>query len=78
MTRRMLTTAAVLALAQATFAGGSHAQELATATFADGCFWCVEADFDHVPGGVETVSGYTGGTGHHEAVRIAYDPSRVS
>jgi peptide-methionine (S)-S-oxide reductase len=87
-----LTTAAVLALAEATLAGASHAQELATATVAGGCFWCVEADFDHVPGVVETVSGYTGGTvedptyeevvaggtGHHEAVRIAYDPSRVS
>jgi peptide methionine sulfoxide reductase MsrA len=34
----------------------------ATATFAGGCFWCVEADFDKVPGVVETVSGYTGGT----------------
>ncbi len=96
MTRTLLAAAvAALALAPAAFGGGTggaHAQELATATFAGGCFWCVEADFDHVPGVVETVSGYTGGTvkdpsyervsaggtGHREAVRIAYDPSRVS
>ena len=66
--------------------------ELATATFAGGCFWCVESDFDMVPGVVETVSGYTGGTtanptyrqvtaggtGHYEAVRIRYDPEKVS
>ena len=66
--------------------------KLATATFAGGCFWCVESDFDAVPGVVETISGYTGGTaadptykqvtaggtGHREAVQIRYDPKRVS
>ena len=91
MTRTLLAAAAALALAPAAL-GGVHAQELKTATFAGGCFWCVESDFDHVPGVVETVSGYTGGTvenptyeqvsaggtGHREAVRITYDPSRVS
>ena len=65
---------------------------LETAIFAGGCFWCVESDFDSVPGVVETVSGYTGGrtpnptyrevagkgTGHREAVRIKYDPAVVS
>lgn len=68
------------------------AQALETAIFAGGCFWCVEADFDKVPGVVETVSGYIGGTvknptykqvsrggtGHYEAVRIRFDPTRVS
>lgn len=63
-----------------------------TAIFAGGCFWCVESDFDHVPGVVETVSGYTGGhlkdptymdvvsetTGHREAVQITFDPSKVT
>ena len=66
--------------------------ELAVATFAGGCFWCVESDFDTVPGVVETISGYTGGTvdhptykqvseggtGHREAVQIRYDPKQVS
>lgn len=64
----------------------------AVATFAGGCFWCVEADFDKVPGVLSTTSGYTGGktpnptyqqvsakgTGHAEAVQIVFDPARVS
>ena len=64
----------------------------ATATFAGGCFWCIEAAFDRVRGVEETVSGYCGGhtddptyravcsgtTGHAEAVQIAYDPDTVS
>jgi peptide-methionine (S)-S-oxide reductase len=65
---------------------------LEIATFAGGCFWCVESDFDSVPGVTRTVSGYTGGhvdnpsykqvssdtTGHREAVQIYYDPQRVT
>jgi peptide-methionine (S)-S-oxide reductase len=65
----------------------------AVATFAGGCFWCVEEAFDKVPGVLSTVSGYTGGTvanptyeqvsglkntGHAEAVRVTYDPAKVS
>jgi len=64
----------------------------AVATFAGGCFWCVEADFDKVEGVLSTTSGYTGGrtpnptyqdvsrggTGHTEAVEIVYDPTKVS
>lgn len=59
---------------------------------AGGCFWCVESDFESVPGVIEAVSGYTGGstknptykevgrgkTGHFEAVQITYDSSKVS
>jgi peptide-methionine (S)-S-oxide reductase len=85
---RVLLAAAILALAPA----AAGAQELKTAIFAGGCFWCVESDFDAVPGVVKTISGYTGGhldnptykqvsaggTGHHEAVEITYDPSQVS
>ena len=66
------------------------AQEVAV--FAGGCFWCTEADFEKLPGVLAAVSGYTGGrtqnptyeqvsaggTGHYEAVRITYDPKRVS
>lgn len=62
------------------------------AIFAGGCFWCVESDFDHVPGVVATTSGYSGGhvtnptykqvtyedTGHREVVQITYDPKQVS
>jgi peptide methionine sulfoxide reductase msrA/msrB len=65
---------------------------LAHATFAGGCFWCMEAPFDKVPGVVSTTSGYAGGrvknptyeqvsaggTGHAEALQVAYDPARVS
>ena len=64
----------------------------AVATFAGGCFWCTESDFDHLPGVISTTSGYTGGhvvnpdyeqvsaggTGHAESVQVIYDPSKVS
>jgi len=62
----------------------------AVAILAGGCFWCVESDFDNVPGVLATLSGYTGGTTeqpsyknhtrarHREAVEIRYDPAVVS
>ena len=68
----------------------SFAEDIQTATFAGGCFWCVEADFEKVRGVSEVVSGYTGGTtanptyetlkgsGHFEAVEITYDADVVS
>lgn len=73
-----------------TLAGSrAHAE---TAVLAGGCFWCVESDFESVPGVSKVISGYTGGTtadptykqvsaggtGHYEAVEITYNPSRVS
>jgi peptide methionine sulfoxide reductase msrA/msrB len=65
---------------------------LREATFAGGCFWCTEADFEKLPGVVKVVSGYTGGqkenpsyqevssgtTGHVEAVQVYYDPKKVT
>ena len=64
----------------------------AIATFAGGCFWCMEGPFDNVPGVEATISGYTGGrtasptyeqvssggTGHAESVAVIYDPKKVS
>jgi peptide methionine sulfoxide reductase msrA/msrB len=65
---------------------------LEKATFAGGCFWCTESDFEKVAGVLEVISGYTGGakanptyqevssggTGHVEAVEVRYDPDKVS
>lgn len=65
---------------------------LAKATFAGGCFWCMEPPYDELEGVTSTISGYTGGTkknptyeqvsagttGHTEAVEITYDPKKVS
>ena len=65
---------------------------LEKATFAGGCFWCMEHPFDQLPGVVSVTSGYTGGqkknptyeevsaggTGHAESVQILYDPSKIS
>jgi peptide-methionine (S)-S-oxide reductase len=70
----------------------SAASNMDTAIFAGGCFWCVEADFEKLPGVIEAVSGYTGGhvanptykvvtrteTGHYEAVKVIFDPAQVS
>jgi peptide methionine sulfoxide reductase msrA/msrB len=89
-----LAAAALMANAGSEQAQPSKAtgQELAVATFAGGCFWCVESGFEHVPGVAEAVSGYTGGhvenptynnvsggsTGHIESVQVHYDPTVIS
>ena len=69
-----------------------QSQTQAVATLAGGCFWCVEADLEKLPGVSAVISGYTGGneqnptyeqvssgtTGHYEAVQVHFDPKRVT
>lgn len=66
--------------------------KIETATLAGGCFWCLQSAYDGAAGVIETTAGYTGGTlmdpsyeevssgttGHLEAVRIEFDPSKIS
>jgi len=72
-------------------APGAAAGQLQKATFAGGCFWCMEHPFDELPGVVSVTSGYTGGqkknptyeevsaggTGHAESVQVVYDPAKI-
>ena len=105
MTRRTLITGAAALLVAGIAAAGVFAQTAqektsaatrpsatAVATFAGGCFWCTEADFDKVDGVISTTSGYIGGktanpsydsvsagnSGYAEAVQIVFDPSKVT
>jgi peptide-methionine (S)-S-oxide reductase len=85
---KLLAVAAALILA----AGIPARAATEVATFAGGCFWCMEPPFDAVPGVISTTSGYTGGhtanpsyeevssgaTGHAESVQVVFDPARVS
>lgn len=80
------------AQAPAAAAKKSDMPSAGVAIFAGGCFWCTESDFDKLPGVIETTSGYIGGhvanptyeqvsagtSGHIEAVRVRYDPSKTS
>src|SRR6476619_7875770 len=81
--------AALVVLAMSGSGGeGAVAADTKTAIFAGGCFWCMEAAFDEVNGVTDTTSGYAGGTkpnptygdheGYQEAVRVSYDPTKVS
>ena len=90
--RSIQTLAILLAATGLALAQSNTAPPRSVAVFAGGCFWCVEADFDKVPGVISTTSGYTGGkvadptynqvvtgaTGHTEAVEVVFDPSKVS
>jgi|TARA_R110002124_G_scaffold53466_1_gene153340 peptide-methionine (S)-S-oxide reductase len=102
MFRRRLTVALCIAVAAACSpaettaggqsVGGGDSGRRETAIFAGGCFWSVEANFEHMPGVVTAVSGFTGGrtrnptydqvvrggTGHVEAVQVRFDPARIS
>ncbi len=84
--------ASILVSVPAQSAGNPPAKGTATAIFAGGCFWCIESDFEKLPGVIGAESGYTagktpnptyeqvsgGGTGHAEAIRVTYDPAKVS
>jgi peptide-methionine (S)-S-oxide reductase len=92
----LVIVAAATALGLAPESNGMAAETtpdgLAVATFAGGCFWCMEPPFDKLEGVHSTTSGYTGGhlvdptykqvsaggTGHTEAVQVAYDPSVIA
>ena len=89
MKRLILAGITAAMLAASAFTVG--AQETKIATFAGGCFWCIESDFDKVPGVLKTISGYAGGktknptyrqvsggnTGHREVLQVTYDPKKV-
>ncbi|MGO9567090.1 MAG: peptide-methionine (S)-S-oxide reductase MsrA [Desulfomonilaceae bacterium] len=83
----LLTSLCVLAFLAVTVGAQTNEEK---ATFAGGCFWCMQPPFEKLDGVVQVVSGYTGGTGenptyedyaqkgHSEAVQITYDPSKIS
>ncbi len=88
-----MTITALMAVLFTGFAAPTYVEAKSkVAVFAGGCFWCVESDFDKVPGVLSTTSGYIGGsaktasyktvsgggTGHYEAVKIVYNPDKVS
>jgi peptide-methionine (S)-S-oxide reductase len=84
--------ALAISVAAAPRRAAQPATQHARATFAGGCFWCMEAVFDGLPGVVSATSGYVGGslpnpnykqvsaggTGHAEAVEVVFDPRRIS
>lgn len=89
----MLSIMLAAAAAAAGSAGAAQpADDLDTAYFAAGCFWCSESDFEKVDGVTEVISGFMGGhtenptyeevshggTGHYESVKVVYDPEQVS
>ena len=90
--RKISLLALALLLIVPVAAAQPSAASVATATFAGGCFWCMEPPFDKLPGVISTTSGYTGGsaknpsyegvsegsTGHAESVEVRYDPHKVS
>jgi peptide-methionine (S)-S-oxide reductase len=87
MFAKFLGTCALIIAAGLLMPANPAAAETETAIFAGGCFWCVESDFDRVPGVISTTSGYSGGKlqnptyrnheGHREVVKIEFDPAKT-
>jgi peptide-methionine (S)-S-oxide reductase len=93
-TKKLFGIFCALLIGGSAVAAGAPARPATTASavFAGGCFWCIEADFEKLPGVIGAESGYTagrtlnptyeqvsaGGTGHTEVVRVTYDPAKVS
>jgi peptide-methionine (S)-S-oxide reductase len=95
---RIFLAAAIVALiltraaSRGAYAADGATPGLETATFAGGCFWCMQPAFDHIPGVVSTTVGYTGGnkdhpsyeevsdggTGHAESIEVHFDPKKVT
>ena len=89
---RPLRLLAAASLLLATLGAAAARAETEVATFGGGCFWCVESDFDKVPGVLKTISGYMGGdtknptyeqvssgrSGHIEVVQVTFDPAKIS
>ena len=92
MTFRVALAGTVLLSAAGTGTGHAQSQQTKSAIFAGGCFWCMEKPFDKTEGVISTTSGYSGGeqtnptyeqvssgtTDHLEAIKIEYDPSKIS
>ena len=91
-TMLVMTFAVATALGAMSASAATATSGQAIATFAGGCFWCMEPPYDELDGVISTTSGYTGGhkqnptyeevsagtTGHTEAVQVVYDPKRIS
>lgn len=89
---RFAIVGAIIGIAAVLQPVAGRGEQRATATFAGGCFWCMQPPFDALPGVISTTAGYTGGqkvnptyeevsagaTGHAEAVAVVYDPARIS
>ncbi|MCZ6776076.1 MAG: peptide-methionine (S)-S-oxide reductase MsrA [Ignavibacteria bacterium] len=88
----ILTVALAIIIVAMSLVGGIEKSDLEKATFAGGCFWCIEHPFEHLDGVEAVISGYTGGrkenptydkvssgrTDHLEAVQISYEPTKIS
>src|SRR5690349_19631695 len=90
--RSVVAAALIVAIAGIVHAGDKEKKKTEIATFAGGCFWCMESPYDFVKGVISTTSGYTGGTtknptyeqvstgktGHYETMQVEFDPAKVS